>query len=101
MALQQASDHHVPSLSPLFQSPIPAVSASSSIRIELNVVLELRKLNYKWTKIASLLGVSRATLYQWLGEAGFTSSSSITEQQLDKTIQSSKQDHPNDGEVLI
>ena len=69
VALQQASNHHASSLSPPFQSPIPAASASSStgrpqIRIELNVVLELRKLNYKWTKIASLLGVSRATLYR-------------------------------------
>lgn len=35
-------------------------------------ILELRKLNYTWTKSASMLNIYRATLYRRLEEAGIS-----------------------------
>ena len=50
-----------------------------------------------------MLDISRATLYRRLGEAGVSTNdnASLTDAQLDEIICSIKQDHPNDGEVLI
>ena len=66
-------------------------------------IQDLRHLNFKWTKIASILGISRATLYRKLEEEGISSNdySSLTDSQLDEVIISIKRDHPNDGEVLL
>lgn len=65
-------------------------------------ILELRQLNFKWTKIAEMLNISRSTLYRRLREAGIeVRDKLVTDQQLDATIQHIKQNHPNDGEVLI
>ena len=66
-------------------------------------VKALRAMNYSWTKIASLLNVSRSTLYRRLRENNiatndYTSLSNVT---LDSIIQSIKCDHPNDGEILL
>ena len=71
--------------------------------VDIGDILELRHLNYKWTKIASILGVSRATVYRRLEEAGISpdDSSPLTDNQLDEIITSIKRDHPNDGEVLL
>ena len=57
----------------------------------------------KWTKIATILGLSRATLYRRLVEAGVSSDdyTQVSDEQLDEVICSIKQDHPNDGEVLL
>ena len=60
-------------------------------------------MNYSWTKIASLLNISRATLYRRLQENyiptnDFTSISGAT---LDAIVHSIKCDHPNDGEVMM
>ena len=71
--------------------------------VEIQDILDLRRLNYKWTKIAEILQVSRATLYRRLEEAGIRTDDRtvLTDQQLDDIIRSIKQDHPNDGEVMI
>lgn len=71
--------------------------------VDVDDILELRALHYKWTKIASILGISRATLYRRLDEAGISpdDNTPLSDQQLDEVIVSIKQDHPNDGEVLM
>ena len=74
-------------------------------RLEVNVdeILQLRAMNFKWNKIASILGISRATLYRRLDEAGITPTdySELSDQELDDVVMSIKADHPNDGEVLM
>ena len=71
--------------------------------VEAQWIMELRALNYTWTKIASMLDVSRATLYRRLKDAGIASNdrSHLSDAELDGLISSLKQDHPNDGEVLM
>ena len=71
--------------------------------MDVDDILELRALHYKWTKIASILGISRATLYRRLKEAGISpdDDTPLSDQQLDEVIFSIKQDHPNDGEILM
>ena len=71
--------------------------------VDLNDILELRKLNYTWTKIAAILGISRSTLYRRLEQGGVSPDdhTPLTDQQLDEVIISLKESHPNDGEVLI
>lgn len=73
------------------------------LNVDVHDILELRKLHFKWTKIASILGISRSTLYRRLNQAGITPTdySDLSNQELDETIQSIKADHPNDGEVLL
>lgn len=58
---------------------------------------------FKWTKIATILGISRSTLYRRLEENQIPTSDEtpVTEQQLDEVICSIKEEHPNDGERLI
>ena len=71
--------------------------------VDINDILELRALHYKWTKIATILGLSRTTLYRRLEEAGVSLDdyTQVSDEQLDEVICSIKQDHPNDGEVLL
>lgn len=61
------------------------------------------RLNYSWTKIASLIGISRSTLYRGLEEAGISHQkyTALSDEELDSKIRAIKADHPNDGEVLI
>ncbi len=49
------------------------------------------------------MNVSRATLYRKLEETGINTDdhSQISDRDLDNIISGIKQDHPNDGEVLI
>ncbi len=71
--------------------------------VDVDDILELRALHYTWTKIAALLEISRATLYRRLEGAGISPDNytSISGPQLDQLIRSIKQDHPNNGEVLM
>ena len=71
--------------------------------MDLAGILELRPLRYTWTKVSALLGISRATLYRRLEKAGISphDSSHMSDQELDELISCIKQDHPNDGEVLV
>ena len=56
------------------------------------------------TKIASMLQISRRTLYikisVW-GEANFQKYSTISDADLDLKVQSVKVTHPNDGEIML
>ena len=67
------------------------------------MVMDLRALNYSWSKISKILGISRSTLYRKLEEAGISSDDHtlISNHELDEVIRSIKVDHPNDGEVLL
>ena len=64
----------------------------------------LRTLNLKWGVIATMIGVSRQTLYRRLKEEGILEEmqfTSISDSDLDDVIRHIKIDHPNDGEVLV
>ena len=64
----------------------------------------LRSLRFSFTEIASILGVSRATLYRRLDEEGLSSSctySIVSDHDLDDCMISIKRSHPNDGERLL
>ena len=66
--------------------------------------MELHALNYTWTKIASLLDrYISSTLYRRLKDADISSDDHphLSDIELDNLIRSLKEDHPNDGEVLI
>ena len=66
-------------------------------------ILQLKSLNYSWTKIADMLQVSRQTLYRRLEEFGIDSEkfTSISEQDLDTALIDIKEYHPSCGEVMI
>ena len=55
-----------------------------SIEISKDDILFLKGLDYSWTKIASILGISRSTLYRRLEEFNIDSNAytDITESQL-------------------
>lgn len=71
--------------------------------MDIDYVLELRSLNYSWTKIATVIGISRSTLYRRLEEEGISTDdhTDLSNAELDDIIRSIKQDHPNDGKILM
>ena len=74
------------------------------IFIDIEEVELLRRLRFRWTKIAELLGVSHATLYRRLEEEGispYLSYTNISDRDLDTTVERIKENHPNDGEVFM
>ena len=84
-----------------FRSQILAGRTRNEVTVD--EIIELRCLNYKWSKIAALLGISRATLYRRLEESNISSDdhTQLSDHHLDELIRSIKQSHPNDGEVLM
>ena len=73
------------------------------IEVDVNEVLSLRSLNYSWTKISEILGISRCTLYRRLREAGIDTNdyATLTPSELDNLIKEIKLDFPNNGEVMM
>ena len=71
--------------------------------MDLGTVGHLRSLNYTWSKIATMLEISRSTLYRKLQEAGVPTNDHIplSDHQLDDIIRGIKANHPNDEEVLM
>ena len=71
--------------------------------VDIEDIIALKALNYGWTKIALILGISRSTLYRRLNEEGISSDSytELTSAELDEVVIDIKRDHPNDGEVLV
>ena len=64
----------------------------------------LRGLKFSFTDIASIMGISRATLYRRLDDAGIDctcSYSRVSDRELDDEVRRIKHDHPNDGERLM
>ena len=66
-------------------------------------IQSLRALNFSWTKISRILGVSRQTLYRRLEEYGISCSdyTTMSSNDLDKLIKDIKSHHPNNGEVMM
>lgn len=66
-------------------------------------IVSLRKLNYSWTKIARMLGISRPTLYRRLEEYGIPTCdyADISLVDLDEIVKDVKCAFPNDGEVML
>ena len=64
----------------------------------------LRGLQFSWTRIAEIMGVSRSTLYRRLEDDGIDHMlrySQISNAQLDELMVTIKSHHPNDGERMI
>ncbi len=69
--------------------------------VDMEDVEFLRTMCFTWTKIAQVLGISRATLYRKLEEESVSRHvyySTINDSQLDELVKDIKQIHPNDGE---
>jgi len=66
------------------------------VNVDVDDILKLRELHYNWTKIATILEVSRATLYKRLEEAGVSPDdyTPLSDQQLDEVIHSIKAGPP-------
>ena len=71
--------------------------------IDIENIMALKSLNYGWTKIASILGISRSTLYRRLNDEGISCDlyTQLTSAELDEIVIDIKRNHPNDGEVLL
>ena len=68
--------------------------------VDVGTILELRTFK---CKIAEIMNISQTTLYRRLEEAGVATDdrTNLSDTELDAVISSIKQDHQNDGEVLI
>ena len=74
------------------------------ITVDIEEVEFLRSLNFQWKKIANILGVSRSTLHRRLREEGMQEDmwfSDISDDDLDILVKQIKEEHCNDGEVLM
>ena len=66
--------------------------------VSIEDILELRTLNYNWTKIARH---TQSYIVQKVRRSWYFCNTPLSDVQLDEIVSSIKQDHPNDGEVLI
>ena len=66
-------------------------------------ILALSQLNYSWSKIADVLGISRCTLYRRLGEFDIDPNkyTDISQSELDEMLKSIKIESPNCGEIML
>ena len=73
------------------------------VSIDTKEIAMLRQLNFSWTKISTLLDISRSTLYRRLADADIAPDSYtlFAPSELDGILRSIKQQHPNDGERLM
>ena len=73
----------------------------SKVDVDIEDIMALKSLNYGWTKIASILGISRSTLYRRLNDEGISCDlyTPLTSAELDEIVIDIKRNHPNDGEV--
>ena len=71
------------------------------IEVSIQEAKELRKLGFTWSKIATMLNISRRTLYRCLEDTDLAGYSDVSDQELDGIIQTYKRTHPNDGEAIV
>ena len=74
------------------------------LAVSIEDIEYLRSLQFSWTKIAQILGISRSTLYRRLEESGIQQDvqyTSISDFELDRAVEYIKNMHPNDGERLL
>ena len=87
----------------VFLRETPSVGRPS-IQINIEEVEFLRALHLPWIRIAEILDISRHTLYRWLKNEGILQELQFTEisdNDLDEVMKGIKEEHPNDGEVLV
>ena len=74
-----------------------------NLKVEKEDILILKSLNYSWTRITELLGVSRHTLYHQLQEFNIDTNkfTNISEPELDQVVKQVRTEHPNTGEVML
>lgn len=64
-------------------------------------VLFLRSLNFKWTDIAAIVGVSEKTLQRRIREWNVSPYSDLSDLELDRIIRSHLNEFPRVGEVML
>jgi len=71
--------------------------------VDIEDIEFLRSLRFSFTKIASILRLSRSTLYRKIEDEGvsFETYSNVSDQTLDNIVAEIKRKHPNDGERLL
>ena len=69
--------------------------------VDIEEVKHLLAFDFQLDEIAAIVDVSRSTLYRCMKDSGIEKYSDISDPDLDSTIRRIKQDHPNDGEVLM
>ena len=73
--------------------------------VDMNALLYLKTIGMPMKDIAQLLGVSRQTLYNAIGQSDFPDAyatyTSIYDSELDALIKRVKEQHPNNGEIMI
>lgn len=88
---------------------VPTINREGRGRPQLLISKEqleyLRSLNFSWTHIAELLGVSRVTIYRRRRELGMVDNNgierSISDTELQSLLQQIRQEMPNIGETLV
>ena len=80
-----------------------AASGRTKSDVNLDDVEYLSSLNLSLTKIGAMLGVSRSTIYRRMSEEGrvLGAYSVISDESIDSIVRQIKEDHPNDGEVMV
>ncbi len=80
------------------------VEGRPRLRVDIEDIEFLRGLRFPYTKIATILGISRATLYRRLEDEGISRDwkyCDINDRDLDREVVDIKVEHPNDGERLL
>ena len=72
-----------------------------SKEVDMEEVKHLLVYDFQLDEIAAIVDVSRSTLYRRMTDSGIEKYSDISDLDLDSTIRRIKQDHLNDGEVLM
>ncbi len=83
---------------------VPGVRGRPSFNVERNQIEYLRSLNFSWTEISNLLGVSRQTVYRRRSEFGMLDSDPInvvSHEELTGIIQQLRNENPYSGETTI
>ena len=88
-----------------YSAPIntPLRSGRPRFDISRQQLIYLRSMSFSWVQIASLLGVSRMTIFRRRREFGLTESQreSISEDELELIIRQIKRDFPSLGQTLV
>lgn len=74
-----------------------------SLALDIEHIEFLRTSGYTWEEVASVLGVSKSTVWRRLGNSGvhITKYTDISDSQLDDAVSEIQQQHPNIGLVML
>ena len=71
------------------------------IEVDMEQVKHLLALDFQLDEIATIMEISRSTLFRRMKDSGIEKYSDISDTDLDSTIRRIKLDHPNDGEIVM